>query len=91
MSYQTMIVETGEDHIGVITLNRPLYLNTFNTTMALELEQALEELDQTIKEVYSDPDPVRGIAPRSGQGARILNVDYDGVVEFDGYYLKYIQ
>lgn len=58
---------------------------------ALAAKKALEELDQTIKEVYSNPDPVRGIAPRSGQGARILNVDYDGEVELDGYFLKYIQ
>ena len=58
---------------------------------ALAAKKALEELDQTIKEVYSNPDPVRGIAPRSGQGARILNVDYDGEVELDGYFLKNIQ
>lgn len=72
-----------------------IYVDTDNRKKvyekALAAKKALEELDQTIKEVYSDPDPVRGIAPRSGQGARILNVDYDGEVELDGYYLKYIQ
>lgn len=72
-----------------------IYVDTDNRKKvyekALAAKKALKELDQTIKEVYSDPDPVRGIAPRSGQGARILNVDYDGEVELDGYFLKYIQ
>ena len=72
-----------------------IYVDTDNRKKvyekALAAKKALEELDQTIKEVYNDPDPVRGITPRSGQGARILNVDYDGEVEFDGYYLKYIK
>lgn len=72
-----------------------IYVDTDNRKKvyekALAAKKALEELDQTIKGVYSDPDPVRGIAPRSGQGARILNVDYDGEVKLDGYYLKYIQ
>ena len=72
-----------------------IYVDTDNRKKvyekALAAKKALEDLDQTIKEVYNDPDPVRGIAPRRGQGARILNVDYDGEVEFDGYYLKYIK
>ncbi len=45
MSYQTLLCETGEDHVAVITLNRPLQLNTFNSVMAVELNQALLALD----------------------------------------------
>lgn len=70
-----------------------IYVDTDNRRKvyekALAAKKALEELDKTIKEVCNDP--VHGIAPHSGQGARILNVDYDGEVELDGYYLKYIQ
>jgi len=45
MSYETLIVETGKDFVASITLNRPDQLNTFNTPLAAELEQALHELD----------------------------------------------
>ncbi len=45
MNYETLIVETGKDFVAAITLNRPDQLNTFNTPLAAELEQALEQLD----------------------------------------------
>jgi enoyl-CoA hydratase/carnithine racemase len=45
MEYQDLIVTIGEDFIAEIDLNRPTYLNTFNTSMAQELEQALDALD----------------------------------------------
>ncbi|MDD4822146.1 MAG: hypothetical protein PHI48_06270 [Bacteroidales bacterium] len=71
-----------------------IYVDTDNRKKvyekALAAKKALDELDQTIKEVYDDIDRVRGIAPLSGDGARILSVNYDGEVELDGYYLKYI-
>ena len=44
MSYQTIIVER-KDHVGIITLNRPEQLNTFNTDLANEINQALLELE----------------------------------------------
>lgn len=44
MSYDSIIVDR-EDHVGIITLNRPDELNTFSTDMARELNQALTELD----------------------------------------------
>lgn len=44
MSYNTVIVEK-EDVIGIITLNRPKQLNTFNTELGRELNQALIQLD----------------------------------------------
>ncbi len=46
MDFETVIVETGNDFIGKITLNRPESLNTFNTLMAKELNKALLELDE---------------------------------------------
>lgn len=46
MNYKELIVEQWEDHVARITLNRPDYLNTFNTPMAMELDTALKELDR---------------------------------------------
>ncbi len=45
MGYKNIIVETGDDYIAEITLNRPDSLNTFNVPLATELNQALRELD----------------------------------------------
>jgi enoyl-CoA hydratase/carnithine racemase len=44
MDFETIIVER-ENHIGIITLNRPEQLNTFTTTLAEELNQALVDMD----------------------------------------------
>ncbi|MBW1784912.1 MAG: enoyl-CoA hydratase/isomerase family protein, partial [Deltaproteobacteria bacterium] len=44
MAYQTVIVEQ-KDHVGVVTLNRPEAMNTFSSQMAIELNQALIQLD----------------------------------------------
>jgi len=44
MSYNTILVDQ-ENHIGIITLNRPDELNTFSSEMAIELNQALTQLD----------------------------------------------
>ncbi len=46
MHYQHLNLEIGQDYVACITLQRPEQLNTFNTTMAKELVQALQELDQ---------------------------------------------
>jgi enoyl-CoA hydratase/carnithine racemase len=46
MNYQNLTVSIGDDFVGEITLNRPEHLNTFNSPMALELDQALHDLDQ---------------------------------------------
>lgn len=45
MSYENVIVEIGDDFIAEITLNRPNNLNTFNMPLAIELNEALQELD----------------------------------------------
>ncbi len=45
MTYENLRVEIGADFVGEITLNRPEQLNTFNTPLAGELVQALNELD----------------------------------------------
>jgi enoyl-CoA hydratase/carnithine racemase len=44
MNYETVQVEIAE-HIGTITFNRPESLNTFNTILATEFAQALQELE----------------------------------------------
>ena len=45
MDYKNIIVEIGDDYVAEITLNRPDNLNTFNIPLAVELSQALRELD----------------------------------------------
>lgn len=45
MEYQTIVVER-KDRVGIIVLNRPDHMNTFNTVLARELNGALEELEQ---------------------------------------------
>ena len=45
MDFETAIVEK-ENHIGIITLNRPEQLNTFTTTLAGELDQSLVDMDR---------------------------------------------
>lgn len=44
MSYENIIIER-KDHVGIIILNRPEQYNTFNTTLAKELNNALIELE----------------------------------------------
>ena len=46
MSYKSIILKKEQEHIGEIILNRPNDLNTFNNTLAIELNQALLELDK---------------------------------------------
>ena len=41
MAFETVLVETNEKFVGIITLNRPEQLNTFTSTMAGELLEAL--------------------------------------------------
>jgi enoyl-CoA hydratase/carnithine racemase len=45
MNYEHLIIEIGDDSVAEITLNRPAQLNTFNTPLAIELAQVLNELD----------------------------------------------
>ncbi len=60
MKYEHLMFEVDNNYVGRITLNRPEQLNTFNTTMAKELDQALQELE--------DDDKVRvGIIKGSGK------------------------
>ena len=44
MSYENMTLE-HKDHVGIIILNRPEQYNTFTTTLAKELKNALIELE----------------------------------------------
>jgi 1,4-dihydroxy-2-naphthoyl-CoA synthase len=45
MAFEQVILEKKENHVASITLNRPEQLNTFSTQMAIELNQALLDLD----------------------------------------------
>ncbi|MCU0613971.1 MAG: enoyl-CoA hydratase-related protein [Desulfobacterales bacterium] len=45
MTYEHILVEISEKFVATITMNRPKYLNTFNTEMAKELYEALVALD----------------------------------------------
>ena len=44
MSFNTIIVDK-ENHVGIITLNRPDQLNTFSSELAVELNDALTQLE----------------------------------------------
>ena len=67
MEYQNLMVERGPDQVASITLNRPERLNTFNTPMATELNQALLELD--------DDDQVRVIILKAAGKAFCAGID----------------
>jgi enoyl-CoA hydratase/carnithine racemase len=45
MDFETILTEK-QNHIGIVTLNRPEQLNTFNKTSALELCLALADMDK---------------------------------------------
>jgi len=45
MKFEKVIVETGENYVATLTLNRPESMNTFSSRMARELHQALLALD----------------------------------------------
>lgn len=45
MAYQKIETKVNDNHVAVITLNRPDQFNTFDTPMGTELYQALTELD----------------------------------------------
>lgn len=45
MEFDAISVEIDDDAVGVITLNRPDRLNTFNTPLARQLDTALRDLD----------------------------------------------
>ena len=47
MGYEAVLVEKKEEgQVGIITLNRPDALNTFNVALARDLDQALKDLDE---------------------------------------------
>ena len=46
MSYEHIITTINDRFVGTITLNRPEQLNTFNSLFAVELNTALQEMDE---------------------------------------------
>ncbi|MGD9123818.1 MAG: enoyl-CoA hydratase-related protein [Desulfarculaceae bacterium] len=73
MSYENLVLEKGEDHVGIITLNRPDRLNTFTSQTATEVQKALLEME-------SDPE-VRVILLRGEGKAFCAGID---VTEMEG-------
>lgn len=67
MKFEQVIVETGENYVGIVTLNRPESMNTFSSQMAAELTGALIQLD-------SDPS-VRVILIRGAGRAFSVGID----------------
>jgi len=45
MKFEQIIVETNDNHVATLILNRPESMNTFSSQMAVELNQALIGLD----------------------------------------------
>lgn len=43
--FEQIIIEKNDNHVAALTLNRPESMNTFNSQMAAELNQALIDLD----------------------------------------------
>ena len=46
MSYEHIITSINDRFVGTITLNRPEQMNTFNSLFAVELNTALQEMDE---------------------------------------------
>ncbi len=44
--FKTVLVETSDNNVGIITLNRPDQLNTFTSTMAGELHSAILQMEE---------------------------------------------
>ena len=43
MEFKNLIIEKRDDHIAIVTLNRPAKLNTLNSTLMREIERVTEE------------------------------------------------
>jgi enoyl-CoA hydratase/carnithine racemase len=71
--YETILTEITEKHVGIITLNRPEQLNTFNSQMAGELHSGLLDMEAD--------DKVRVVLLKSSGRAFCAGID---VNELDG-------
>ena len=45
MEFEQIIIEKNDNHVAMLTLNRPESMNTFSSQMAMELNQAFIDLD----------------------------------------------
>ena len=66
MTYETVRVET-DGHVGTIVLDRPGEMNTFNTRLAMDLDDALQELE--------DRGEIRAIVVRGAGDAFSAGID----------------
>lgn len=66
MEFETVRVDT-EDHLGTIVLDRPAEMNTFNTQLATDLDEALRALE--------DREEIRAIIVSGAGGAFSAGID----------------
>ena len=78
MAYEAVLVEKTE-HIGIITLNRPEKLNTFNIALGRDLNAALVEMDED-RDTYVVI--IRGAGRVFSAGIDISNFPLDGILEY---------
>jgi len=78
MAYEAVLVEVTE-HIGIITLNRPEKLNTFNVPLGRDLNAALEEMDEN-RDVYVVI--IRGNGKVFSAGIDITDFPKKGILEY---------
>src|SRR5215510_14135325 len=62
MAYETLKVAVGQDHVGIVTMNRPEALNAMNTRM-------MQELRDLFAGFYVEPDRAACLV-LTGEGAR---------------------
>lgn len=75
-SYKTLLLETDQAGVGILTINRPDKLNALN-------EQVLSELEQVFAEIAED-DSVRGvIITGAGEKAFVAGADIKELSELD--------
>ena len=68
--YETLLIERHEQHVLVVTLNRPERSNAFNTQMGLDLRDAFVSFYVDQEDVRPDPPVIReNGCPRGRAGA----------------------
>jgi enoyl-CoA hydratase len=76
MPYQTLLTDLA-DHIFTVTINRPDKLNALNTTV-------IEELSDTINEIYYNAEIKAAIITGSGAKAFVAGADISEFITLDG-------
>ena len=78
MEYETVLVER-KGHVGIIALNRPEKLNTFNIPLGRDLNAALDEMEQD-RDIYAVI--IRGSGQVFSAGIDITDFPKKSVIEY---------